>query len=79
MEYRDFITRELLNNSYGIYSIIADKYREQMEFCRTSSLFRKWLAKELEVPIEVINLNSLNSVLKRQRKKKATASKRPES
>jgi hypothetical protein len=70
--YKEFLRKSLLDNSYGIYSKILDAYRDQMAFLKTPSLFRKWLADELDVPIEKINLNSLNSVLKRQRNKGKT-------
>ncbi len=75
MEYKEFLRKNLLNNEYGIYGKILEVYREQITFLKAPSLFRNWLADELEVPIEKINLNSLNSVLKRQRKKKGLADK----
>ena len=77
MMYKDFLRKHLLENTYGIYGKILEMYREQMTVLKTASLFRKWLADELEVPIEKINLNSLNSVLKRERKKKASAKQEP--
>lgn len=69
MDYKEFLRKHLLDNTYGIYGKILEAYGEQMVFLKTASLFRKWLADELDVPIDNINLNSLNSVLKRKRKK----------
>lgn len=70
MMYKDFIRKDLLDNGYGVYRKIQEVYGEQMKFLETPSRFRRWLATELEVPIEKINLSSLNSTLQQQRKKK---------
>lgn len=67
--YKDFIRKDLLDNGYGIYRKILEVYHEQMLFLETPSRFRRWLSVELEVPIEKINLSSLNSALQQQRKK----------
>lgn len=75
MEYKEFLKETLLSKEYGIYSRILAVYREQMEFLKTPALFRKWLAKELDVPPEAINLSSLNSALHQQRKKNKQARK----
>lgn len=70
MMYKEFIRKDLLDNGYGVYRKILEVYNDQMEFLETPSRFRRWLAAELEVPIEKINLSSLNSALQQQRKKK---------
>jgi hypothetical protein len=73
--YKEFLIKELLAKRYGIYGKILDVYHEQMAFLKTPSFFRRWLADELEVPIEKINLSSLNSALQQQRKKNAREKK----
>lgn len=40
-----------------------------MAFLETPARFRRWLAGELNVPLEKINLSSLNSALQQQWKK----------
>ncbi|MBN8857115.1 MAG: hypothetical protein J0H29_01930 [Sphingobacteriales bacterium] len=67
--YKEFIRKDLLNNGYGVYRKILEMYREQMAFLETPARFRRWLAGELDVPLEKINLSSLNSALQQQRKK----------
>ena len=67
--YKEFIRKYLLDNGYGVYPKILEVYREQMTFLETPARFRRWLAGELDVPIEKINLSSLNSALQQQRKK----------
>ena len=67
--YKEFIRKDLLDNGYGVYRKILDIYREQMVFLETPARFRRWLAGELDVPLEKINLSSLNSALQQQRKK----------
>lgn len=67
--YKEFIRKDLLNNGYGVYRKILEVYHEQMTFMETPSRFRRWLSMELDVPIEKINLSSLNSALQQQRKK----------
>ncbi|WP_346239551.1 hypothetical protein ABDK00_007520 [Niabella insulamsoli] len=67
--YKEFIRKDLLDNGYGVYRKILEIYREQMEFLETPARFRRWLAGELDVPLEKINLSSLNSALQQQRKK----------
>ncbi|SDC96674.1 hypothetical protein [Niabella drilacis] len=69
--YKEFIRKDLLDNGYGVYGKILDIYREQMAFLETPSRFRRWLSVELDVPLEKINLSSLNSALQQQRKKDA--------
>ncbi|MBZ4191555.1 hypothetical protein [Niabella beijingensis] len=67
--YKEFIRKDLLDNGYGVYRKILEMYREQMAFLETPARFRRWLAGELDVPLEKINLSSLNSALQQQRKK----------
>lgn len=67
--YKEFIRKDLLDNGYGVYGKILEMYREQMAFLETPSRFRRWLAGELDVPLDKINLSSLNSALQQQRKK----------
>ncbi|GAB3416341.1 hypothetical protein [Niabella aquatica] len=70
MMFKDFIRKDLLDSGYGVYPKILEVYSKEMTFLETPSRFRRWLATELEVPIEKINLSSLNSALQQQRKKK---------
>lgn len=67
---KDFIRKDLLDKGYGVYPIILEVYSKEMARLETPSRFRRWLATELDVPIEKINLSSLNSALQQQRKKK---------
>ena len=67
---KEFIRKDLLDKSYGVYPIILEVYSKEMARLETPSRFRRWLAIELDVPIEKINLSSLNSALQQQRKKK---------
>jgi hypothetical protein len=67
--YREFIRKFLLDGGYGVYARIIDLYPEQLEALGTPSAFRRWLAQELDVPLEKINLSSLNSALQQKRKK----------
>lgn len=70
MMIKDFIRKDLLDKGYGVYPIILEVYSKEMARLETPSRFRRWLSVELDVPIEKINLNSLNSALQQQRKKK---------
>ncbi|WP_346239614.1 hypothetical protein ABDK00_018195 [Niabella insulamsoli] len=67
--YKDFLRKDLQNSSYGVYRKILEVYREQLAFLETPARFRRWLAVELEIPIEQINLSSLSSALQYRRKK----------
>jgi len=73
MNTKEFIKEYLLDNGYGVYATIVDAYRPQMAFLKKTARFRRWLAEELDIPIEKINLSSLNSALQQQRKKEAKA------
>ena len=66
--YEVLIKEWLLSGQSRVYSVIADTYRQKLEDLKPT-LFRKWLAKEISIPEEKINLSSLNSALARQRKK----------
>ena len=68
--YESFIKEWLLNNQSRVYSVIISTYRQKLEELKPT-LFRKWLAKEIDVQEEKINLSSLNSALVRQRKKES--------
>ena len=68
--YETFIKEWLLNNQSRVYSVIVVTYRQKLEDLKPT-LFRKWLAKEIDVPEEKINLSSLNSALVRKRKKES--------
>lgn len=66
--YKQFIKEWLLSNQSRVYSVIVNTYAQKLDDLKPS-LFRKWLAKEIDIPEEKINLSSLNSALVRQRKK----------
>ena len=54
---------------YRVYSLIVSDYFDKIEELKPK-VFSIWLAKEIDIPIETINLSSLNSALVRERKKK---------
>ena len=58
----------LLSGQARVYSVIASTYRLRLEDLKPT-LIRKWLAKEISIPEEKINLSSLNSAMARRRKK----------
>ena len=66
--YEVLIKEWFLSGQSRVYSVIAETYRQKLEDLKPT-LFRKWLAKEISIPEEKINLSSLNSALARQRKK----------
>ena len=66
--YEAFIKEWLLSNQSRVYSVIVETFRQKLDDLKPT-LFRKWLAKEIGVPEEKINLSSINSALMRQRKK----------
>jgi hypothetical protein len=51
-----------------VYSVIVETYYQKLQDLKPT-LFRKWLAQEIGVSEEKINLSSLNSAMVRQRKK----------
>lgn len=69
-----FIKEWLLANRMKVYSIIADTYREELMSLKPQ-MFRAWLAKEIDIPEEKININSLHSALSRLRKKEKLSPK----
>lgn len=73
--YKAFIKEWLLDNQSRVYSLITKSYGTQLLDLKPT-LFRKWLAKEVDVPEEKINLSSLNSALSRYRKSLAEEKKR---
>jgi hypothetical protein len=66
--YQAFIKEWLLSNQSRVYSVIVETYYQKLQDLKPT-LFRKWLAQEIGVPEEKINLSSLNSAMVRQRKK----------
>lgn len=62
----------LLNKKPGVYSIVVQSYYDRLSEYRTAK-FIEWLALELDIPIDVINIASLSSALRRYRKKKGTS------
>ena len=73
--YESFIKEWLLNNQSRVYSVIVRTYRQKLEELK-STLFRKWLIREIDVPDEKINLSSLNSAITRQKKRDKKNSRR---
>jgi hypothetical protein len=73
MNTKEFIKKYLLDNGYGVYATIVDAYHSQIKDLKKPARFRRWLAEELDVPVEKINLKSLNSAVQQQRKKGAGA------
>jgi hypothetical protein len=70
--YEAFIKEWLLKNQSRVYSVIVKTYRQKLDDLQPT-LFRKWLAKEIAVSEEKINLSSLNSALMRSRKREEKA------
>jgi hypothetical protein len=68
--YESFIKEWLLAGQSRVYSMIVATYRQKLNDLKPT-LFRKWLAREIDVPEEKINLSSLNSALVRQRKRES--------
>src|ERR1039457_4917952 len=66
--YQAFIKEWLLSNQSRVYSVIVETYYQKLQDLKPT-LFRKWLAQEIGVSEEKINLSSLNSAMVRQRKK----------
>lgn len=65
--YKAFIKEWLIGNQSRVYSLITKTYGSQLLDLKPT-LFRKWLAKEIDLPEEKINLSSLNSALSRYKK-----------
>ncbi|MEP7277414.1 MAG: hypothetical protein ABI813_02115 [Bacteroidota bacterium] len=68
--YESFIKEWLLAGQSRVYSMIVGTYRQKLDDLKPT-LFRKWLAREIDIPEDKINLSSLNSALVRQRKKES--------
>lgn len=66
--YKELIKELILSNQFRVYTIIAHHYFEQLEDLKPL-IFRGWLAKDLGIDEEKLNLNSLSSALRRQRRK----------
>ena len=66
--YQAFIKEWLLSNQSRVYSVIVETYYQKLQDLKPT-LFRKWLAHQIGVSEEKINLSSLNSAMVRQRKK----------
>ena len=62
------LKRWLLEGQFRVYSIIVDTYREKIIELKPL-MFKQWLANELGIAEEKINLGSLNSALTRRRKR----------
>lgn len=65
---KEFLKQKLLENKAGIYSLIAHHYADQIDEMGCS-LFRDWLSEELDVDKSSINLTSLYSAARREKKK----------
>jgi hypothetical protein len=65
--YEKFIKDCLLSNQSKVYSVIVNSYHQKIDDLKPT-LFRKWLAQEIDVQEEKINLSSLNSALGRFKK-----------
>jgi hypothetical protein len=64
----EIIKRWLLDGQFRVYSVIVSTYSEKIKELKPL-LFKQWLAQELGIGEEKINLGSLNSALTRKRKK----------
>ncbi len=64
----EIIKRWLLEGQFRVYSVIVSTYSEKIKELKPL-LFKQWLAQELGISEEKINLGSLNSALTRKRKK----------
>jgi hypothetical protein len=53
-----------------VYTVIALVYSQELEELKPS-LFRKWIAKKMDIPEEKFNLNSLRSAWMRERQREA--------
>ena len=73
--YEKYIKEWLLNKQPRVYSVIVSTYYQKILDLKPT-LFRKWLAQEINIPEEKINLSSLNSALTRQRKDNEKKNKR---
>ena len=65
--YQSFIKECLLAKRPKVYSIIIANYYTEIEQLGTT-LFKQWLAAQLDIAENEINTSSLNSALNRHRK-----------
>lgn len=65
---KEHIKDWLLEGYSRVYTIIVDTYIKDLTIMGPT-LFSKYLAKELSIPEEKINVSSINSALVRRRKK----------
>jgi len=65
---KEFLKQKLLESKAGIYSLIAHHYADRINEMGCS-LFRDWLSQELDIDKSSINLTSLYSAARREKKK----------
>lgn len=65
---KEFLKQKLLENKAGIYSLIARHYADRIDEMGCS-LFRDWLSQELDIDKSKLNLTSLYSAARREKKK----------
>lgn len=63
---KQYIREILMSGRWRAYTIIIETYISEIEELKPA-LFKTWLAKELEMDENKINVNSLYSALKRKR------------
>lgn len=72
---KNLIKQWLLEGERRVYSIIIQTY--EAEFLKYKpKFFRKWLADELDLPDDKINLSSINSAFARYKKSSEVEKKR---
>lgn len=64
---KEFLKQKLLENKTGIYSLIAHHYADRINEMGCS-LFRDWLSEELSIDKSRINVTSLYSAARREKK-----------
>ena len=74
---KEFLKQKLLENKAGIYSLIAHHYADRINEMGCS-LFKDWLSEELSIDKSRINLTSLYSADRREKKKGKVKSKTDE-
>lgn len=74
---KEFLKQKLLENKAGIYSLIAHHYADRIDEMGCS-LFMDWLSEELSIDKSRINLTSLYSAARREKKKGKGKSKTDE-
>ncbi|OJU22592.1 MAG: hypothetical protein BGN92_08580 [Sphingobacteriales bacterium 41-5] len=72
---KQFIKELILSNQFRLYTIIAETYYQELEKYKPL-VFRKWIAEELEIDEQKLNLNSLSSALVRERRKRSKLDKK---